>query len=70
VKLLLDENLSPRLVSILAPHWPDSMHVEAAGLRRATDETIWRFAREKVLRSSRRTMISPAWRLCAARLDR
>jgi predicted nuclease of predicted toxin-antitoxin system len=47
VKLLLDENLSPRLVSILAPHWPDSMHVEAAGLRRATDETIWRFARDK-----------------------
>ena len=47
MKLLLDENLSPRLVSILAPLWPDSTHIEAAGLRRATDETIWRFARDK-----------------------
>lgn len=46
MKLLFDENLSPRLVSILARHWPESTHVEAAGLHRATDETIWRFARE------------------------
>jgi len=46
VKFLLDENLSPRLVSILARYWPDCMHVETAGLRRATDEAIWRFARD------------------------
>jgi predicted nuclease of predicted toxin-antitoxin system len=46
VKFLFDENLSPRLVSILAPYWPDSVHVETAGLRGATDETIWRFARD------------------------
>ena len=46
MKFLLDENLSPRLVSTLAPDWPDCLHVEAAGLRRATDEAIWRFARE------------------------
>lgn len=47
MKFLFDENLSPRLVSVLASYWPDSMHVESAGLRRATDETIWRFARDQ-----------------------
>lgn len=47
MKFLFDENLSPRLVSVLASYWPDSMHVEGAGLRRATDETIWRFARDQ-----------------------
>jgi predicted nuclease of predicted toxin-antitoxin system len=46
VKFIFDENLSPRLVSTLASYWPDSVHVETAGLRRATDETIWRFARD------------------------
>jgi predicted nuclease of predicted toxin-antitoxin system len=45
VKLLLDENLSSRLVSILAHYWPDSTHVETVGLRGATDDAIWRFAR-------------------------
>ena len=46
MKFLFDENLSPRLVSILAPYWPDSMHVETAGLRGATDDAIWRFAHD------------------------
>ena len=46
MKFLLDENLSPRLVSILTPYWLDCMHVETAGLRRATDEAIWRFTRD------------------------
>ena len=46
MKLLFDENLSPRLVGLLAASWPDSAHVEAAGLRRAPDEAIWRFARD------------------------
>jgi predicted nuclease of predicted toxin-antitoxin system len=27
VKLLFDENLSPRLVSVLSAHWPESAHV-------------------------------------------
>ncbi len=47
MKLLFDENLSPRLVGIVAADWPDSLHVDAAGLRAATDETIWRFARDQ-----------------------
>ena len=46
MKFLIDENLSPRLVSLLASYWPDSMHVETAGMRGAADETIWRFARD------------------------
>ena len=44
MKFLFDENLSPRLVSELAGHWPDSNHVERVGLRGASDEVIWRYA--------------------------
>jgi predicted nuclease of predicted toxin-antitoxin system len=44
VKFLFDENLSPRLVSELAGHWPDSIHVETLGLRGDSDERIWRYA--------------------------
>ncbi|MGH8289157.1 MAG: DUF5615 family PIN-like protein [Steroidobacteraceae bacterium] len=40
MKFLLDENLSPRLVSILAPYWSDCMHVETVGLRRATESDM------------------------------
>jgi predicted nuclease of predicted toxin-antitoxin system len=46
VRLLLDENLSPRLIPQLASAYPDSLHVEGAGLRGQTDEQIWSFARD------------------------
>lgn len=46
MKLLFDENLSPRLVSILSAHWPESAHVESINMRGATDEAIWSFARD------------------------
>jgi predicted nuclease of predicted toxin-antitoxin system len=39
-------NLSPRLVSILSAHWPESAHVESINMRGATDEAIWSFARD------------------------
>jgi len=45
VKLLLDQNLSPRLVSSLEPHFPGTLHVRHAGLARADDDAIWKFAR-------------------------
>jgi predicted nuclease of predicted toxin-antitoxin system len=38
VKLLFDENLSPRLVGELSSHWPGSTHIELLGMRGASDE--------------------------------
>jgi predicted nuclease of predicted toxin-antitoxin system len=46
VKLLFDENLSPRLVQALEPEYPGSSHVRTLGLRGATDGTIWERARQ------------------------
>jgi predicted nuclease of predicted toxin-antitoxin system len=42
VKLLLDENLSPKLVRYLAPAFPNSLHVQ---LDARQDITIWQWAR-------------------------
>jgi predicted nuclease of predicted toxin-antitoxin system len=47
VKLLFDQNLSPRLADLLADVFPASSHVQSAGLDRATDEAVWRFALEQ-----------------------
>jgi predicted nuclease of predicted toxin-antitoxin system len=47
VKLLFDENLSPRLVGLLADLFADSLHVAQAGLERADDDAIWQFARDR-----------------------
>jgi len=47
VKLLFDENLSPRLVQALEPAYPGSGHVRTLGLRGATDEAIWELARQE-----------------------
>ena len=46
MKLLFDQNLSPRLVALLAEVFADSLHVRQAGLDRADDGAIWRFARD------------------------
>jgi predicted nuclease of predicted toxin-antitoxin system len=45
VKLLLDQNLSPRLVPSLADLYPDSAHVQTLGLDTATDADLWTYAR-------------------------
>lgn len=39
--LLFDQNLSDRLVRILAPEFPGSTHVKQLGLAEANDATIW-----------------------------
>jgi predicted nuclease of predicted toxin-antitoxin system len=39
-RLLLDENLSPRLVKLLADVFPDSAHLDDVGLHGHTDENI------------------------------
>jgi len=46
VKLLFDENLSPRLVGILEKEYPGSTHVRDVGLRGAPDGQIWDHACE------------------------
>jgi predicted nuclease of predicted toxin-antitoxin system len=46
VKLLLDENLSPRLVESLSDLYPDSVHVENTGLGGALDGDVWSYAKD------------------------
>jgi len=46
VKLLFDNNLSPRLSTALADLYPDSVHVREVGLQRAPDDRVWDYARE------------------------
>lgn len=45
MKLLLDENLSPRLVESLADLYPDSKHVHQVGLGASRDGDIWAYAK-------------------------
>lgn len=46
VKLLLDQNLSYRLVSKLKDVYPDSVHVAKVGLDKSSDIDVWRYAKE------------------------
>lgn len=46
MKLLLDHNLSPRLVSRLADVFGEVEHVLFAGLERASDQIVWDYARQ------------------------
>jgi predicted nuclease of predicted toxin-antitoxin system len=46
VKLLFDENLSPRLVGALADVYPGSAHVHQCGLGSTDDATIWKYAKD------------------------
>lgn len=46
MKLLFDQNLSPRLVTKLEDYFPASTHVVTHALDHASDETVWVFARE------------------------
>ncbi len=47
MKLLFDHNLSHNLVQQLAEAFPQSSHVRLVGLARASDTTIWEFARQE-----------------------
>ena len=46
MKLLLDENLSPRLVNRLNQLFPGLTHVRDVGLKQAADQQIWDWARD------------------------
>lgn len=41
VRLLLDENLSERLVPALGARFPDALHVRVLGLGGASDRRLW-----------------------------
>ncbi|MDQ1524191.1 MAG: hypothetical protein QOG00_3686 [Pyrinomonadaceae bacterium] len=45
MKLLFDQNLSPRLVSQLSDLYPDSTHVYLVGLEQVSDQAVWEYAR-------------------------
>jgi predicted nuclease of predicted toxin-antitoxin system len=45
MKLLFDENLSPKLPGLMAALFPDSKHVRECGLLGQSDEDVWEYAR-------------------------
>ncbi len=47
MKLLLDENLSDRIIPQILDLYPDSSHVKTHGLIHTDDLLIWSFARER-----------------------
>jgi predicted nuclease of predicted toxin-antitoxin system len=49
LRLLFDENVSPRLVLLLSDLYPGSLHVSDAGLESKRDSWIWDYARAECL---------------------
>lgn len=49
MKLLFDENLSHKLVWLLADLFPDSEHVRDVGLKSADDPDVWEHAKRNGL---------------------
>ncbi|TVS18720.1 MAG: hypothetical protein EA417_02425 [Gammaproteobacteria bacterium] len=46
MKLLLDENISPKLVRLLEDIYPSAEHVRDLGLSGESDQIIWKYAQE------------------------
>ncbi len=46
MKLLLDQNVSHKLVSLLADLYPDTIHMRSISLTASDDTAIWDFARQ------------------------
>ena len=46
-KILIDNNLSVKLPEVLAADFPDSMHVAALQLTKATDTQLWELAQHQ-----------------------
>lgn len=49
MKLLFDQNLSPKLVTRLADLFPGSCHVQSEKLECASDDEVWNYARSNAL---------------------
>ena len=47
-QLLLDENLSERLLPLLIERFPNSTHLRLIGLGGASDTAIWKWASQQV----------------------
>jgi len=45
MKLLLDENLSRRIIPFLQTAFPDSSQVSLLGLENSSDSEIWQYAK-------------------------
>lgn len=46
MKLLLDENLSRRIVPFLQTDYPDSTQIALVNMETASDRKVWQFAKE------------------------
>jgi predicted nuclease of predicted toxin-antitoxin system len=46
MKLLFDENLSPKLPGLVAASFPGSQHVRDCGLLGRSDDEVWAYARD------------------------
>ena len=46
MKLLFDENLSPKLPRLLADLFPDSLHVRDVGMKTTGDPLVWDYAKD------------------------
>ena len=49
MKLLFDENLSPKLPLLLADIFPDSLHVRDVGMKATADPVVWNYAKDNDL---------------------
>lgn len=46
MKLLFDQNLSPRLPGLLRDLYPDSIHTQEVDLMEVVDTIIWKYAKQ------------------------
>ena len=46
MKLIFDENLSPKLPRLLADLFPDSLHVRDVGMKATDDPIVWDYAKD------------------------
>jgi predicted nuclease of predicted toxin-antitoxin system len=49
MKLLFDENLSPKLPSRLSDLFPNSLHVRDVGMKSTIDPIVWDYAKDNNL---------------------
>lgn len=45
MKLIFDQNISFRIIDLVQPNFPGSVHVKQIELQHASDRSIWNFAR-------------------------
>ena len=49
MKLLFDENLSPKLPNRLKALFPESLHVRDIGMKATVDSEVWEYAKKSDL---------------------